>query len=136
MSIGEAGYSRGSRGASADDGAELLRLIGQAVFGALIEDWTIESVEMYRASEGMVAARQLPDDTIETGSATELRLMQWLGGEQHPLERLDASVRDFLALVVSGSSALEEETAFCRVVWVKRAEVAEPVFSLPAENVE
>ena len=136
MSIGEAGYSGGSRGARADDGAELLRLISQAVFGALIEDWTVESVEFYRAFEGIVAARQLPDDTIEPGSATELRLVQWLGGEQHPLERLDAGVRDFLALVVSGSSALEEETAFCRVVWVKRAEVAEPVFSLPAEHVE
>ena len=77
----------------------------------------------------------MPDDTIEPGSATELRLMQWLGGEQHPLERLDTSVRDFLSLVVSGSSALEEETAFCRVVWVRRAEVAEPVFSLPTGNI-
>ena len=81
MSIEEAGYAGESRGGPADAGDGLLRLISQAVLGAMIEDWTAESVARYRASEEKIAARELPDDTITSGSALERRLMHWLAGE-------------------------------------------------------
>ena len=136
MNIGETGFPEELRDTPAGAGAALLHLIGQAVLAAMIEDWTVESVEGYRASGGIVADRQLPDDTIEPGSATQRRLMQWLAGELYPVDYLAASVRDFLSLTVSGSGVLEEETALCRVVWVRRGEIAEPVFFLPAANVE
>ena len=134
MSIGEAGYPGELCGDQSDAGVGLMRLISQAVLGAMIEDWAVESMELYRASEEIVATRQLPDDTIEPGSEPERLLMEWLAGDQHLLDALAPSVRDFLSLVVSGSRVLEEETAFCRVVWVSRGGGAEPVFYLPAEN--
>ena len=130
MSSGDVGYPRESCGAPANPGAELLRLISQAVLGAMIEDWTVESLELYRAFEGPGAPRQLPDDTIGRESPLERELVQWLAGEQYPVDGLAASVRDFLSLVVSGSRVLEDKTAFCRVVWVSRGDVAEPVFVL------
>ena len=136
MSIGEAGYPGELRSDPSDAGEGLLRLIGQAVLGAMMEDWVAESLELYRASEGIVAVRQLPDDTIEPGSALERRLMQLLAGEQNPLDGLAAGVRDFLSLAVSGSRALEGETAFCKVVWVRSGKVAEPVFCLTGDQVE
>ena len=129
MSDGEAVYSDELRGAATDSGDGILRLIGRAVSGALVEDWTIESLELYRASEEIIAVRELPDDTIGMGSMLERQLMQWLAGEEYPVDGLAASVRDFLSLAVSGSRVLEDEAVFCRVVWVSRGEVAEPVFT-------
>ena len=134
MSDGEANYSYELRGALTDSGDGILRLIGRAVSGALIEDWTVESLELYRASEGAIAARELPDDTIGRGSLLELQLMQWLVGASYPVDGLAARVKDFLFLTVSGSRVLEDETAFCRVVWVSRGEVAEPVFARKSET--
>ena len=130
MSDGEAGYSCELRRSPADVAAEVMRLIGGAVLGAMVEDWTVESLELYRAFEGPGAPRQLPDDTIGRESPLERELVQWLAGEQYPVDGLAASVRDFLSLVVSGSRVLEDRTAFCRVVWVSRGDVAEPVFVL------
>lgn len=129
MSSGDVGYPRESCGAPANPGAELLRLISQAVLGAMVEDWTVESLELYRASEEIIAVRELPDDTIGRGSMLERQLMQWLAGEEYPVDGLAASVRDFLSLAVSGSRVLEDEAVFCRVVWVSRGGVAEPVFT-------
>ena len=129
MSDGEAGYSDELRGAAADSGDGILRLIGRAISGALVEDWTIESLELYRASEEIIAVRELPDDTIGRGSMLERQVMQWLAGEEYPVDGLAASVRDFLSLAVSGSRVLEDEAVFCRVVWASRGEVAEPVFT-------
>ena len=129
MSVGETGLFDELLDAPDDSGERLLRLIGQANFDALIEDWTMESLELYRASEGPVAARRLPDETIERGSPLESQLMQVLAGAGLPVDGLAASVRDFLSLAVSGSRVLEDETAFCRVVWVANGEVAEPVFA-------
>ena len=129
MSDGEAVYSDELRGAAADSGDGILRLIGRAVSGALVEDWTIESLELYRASEEIIAVRELPDDTIGRGSMLERQVMQWLAGEEYPVDGLAASVRDFLSLAVSGSRVLEDEAVFCRVVWASRGEVAEPVFT-------
>ena len=98
MSSGDVGYPRESRGAPANPGAELLRLISQAVLVAMVEDWTVDSLELYRAFEGPGAPRQLPDDTIGRESPLERELVQWLAGEQYPLDGLAASVRDFLSL--------------------------------------
>ncbi len=129
MSVGETGLFDELLDAPDDSGERLLRLISQANFDAMIEDWTMESLELYRASEGAVVTRRLPDDTIERGSPFESRLVQALAGAGRPLDGLAASVRGFLSLAVSGSRALEDETAFCRVVWVANGEVAEPVFA-------
>ena len=132
--MGETGYLDGLDGASDDSGDRLLRLISQGTFDAMIEDWTAESLERYRASEGPVAVRRLPDDTVGRGSPLEGQLMQVLAGEEYPVEGLAASVRDFLSLAVSGSKVLEDETAFCQVTWVASGEVAEPVFVFSDET--
>ena len=133
MSAGEVGCPAGLSGVAADDGVELLRLISQAVFGAMMEDWTAESLEQYWAAEGPVATRWLPDDTIASGTPLQRQLMRQLAGggslEMFPLTGLTK----FLSLAVSGSRVLEDETAFCRVAWVSSGEVAEPVFSLAHE---
>jgi hypothetical protein len=100
----------------------------------MIEDWTTESMELYRSSEGATSARELPDDTIERGSPLEGRMMHWLAGEEYLVDELPDSLRDFLSLAISGSRVMEDETASCRVVWVSNGEVAEPVFSLPARG--
>ena len=133
MSGGEADYSCELRVAPADPGDGILLLISRAVHEAMYEDWTVESLQLYEASVAAVAARELPDDTIERGSALESELMRGLAGEEYWLGLLSANVRDFLSLAVSGSRVLEDETAFCRVVWVTRGEVAEPVFVLADE---
>ena len=129
MSAGEIGLFDELLDAPDDSGERLLRLMGRANFDALIEDWTIESMELYRASEGSVLTRRLPDETIGRGTPSEIQLMQALAGAGRPLDGLPASVRGFLSLAVSGSRVLEDETAFCRVVWVADGEVAEPVFT-------
>ena len=74
--------------------------------------------------------RGLPDDSIPPGSALERQLVQQLAGDGHPLDELSYSFRNFLALVVSGTRVLEDETAFWRLAWVSRGEVADPVFVL------
>ena len=130
MSVGGTGLFDELLGAPDDSGERLLRLISQANFDAIMEDWTAESLGLYRASGEAVVTQRLPDDTIERGSALESRLLGALAGAgRFPLDRLPASVRGFLSLAVSGSRVLEEETAFCRVVWVANGEVAEPVFA-------
>ena len=128
MSVDEAGLFDDLLGAPDDSGERLLRLIGRANFDAIIEDWTAESRGQYRAVEGPVPIRQLPDDTIGRGSPFESQLMQALAGDRYPVDGLAGGVREFLSLVVSGSRVLEDETAFCRVVWVADGEIAEPVF--------
>lgn len=130
MSIGGTGYLDELSDASDDSADRLLRLIGKATFEAMIEDWTAESLELLRASEGLAVVRHLPDDTIRSGSPLESRLMQALAGEEYPLEGLPASVRDFLTLAVAGTKVLEDETAFCEVAWVASGELAEPVFAV------
>ena len=129
MSVGETDLFDELLDAPDDSGERVLRLISQANFDALIEDWTMESLDLYRASEGPVAVRRLPDKTIERGSPLESQLMQVLAGAGRPVDGLAASVRDFLSLVVSGTRVLEDETAFCRVVWVADGAAADPVFA-------
>ena len=113
---------------------EILRLMSLAVFGAIVEDWTVESVELYRASGEAATARRLPDNTIGSGSRLERQLMERLVGGKYPVDWLPTSVRDFLSLTVSGSRVLEGETAFCQVAWVSRGGLAEPVFTLLDET--
>ncbi len=74
--------------------------------------------------------RGLPDDSIPSRSALERQLAQQLAGDGHPLEELSYFFRDFLALVVSGTRVLEDQTAFRRLAWVARGEVADRVFVL------
>ena len=113
--------------------ADVLGLIGKAVFGAMLEDWTAKSLESYQEASQGVSVRELPDDSIAGGSALQLGLMQQLAGAEYSLEEISGGVMGFLALVVSGHRVLEEETVFSRVVWVSRREVAEPLFfSKPA----
>ena len=129
MGIEETEYLDELSGVADDSGDRLLRLFGRAAIEAMIEDWTMASLELYRASEAAVATRQLPDDTIGRGSPLEDELMQALAGAGCPVGGLAASVRDFLSLVVSGTRVLEDETAFCRVVWVADGAAADPVFA-------
>ena len=96
----------------------------------MIEDWTIESLEQYQVTEGAVAIRNLPDDTIGDESERKYQLMGQLAGGRDILFRMSDSVLDFLSLAVRGSKVLEDDTAFCRVAWVANGEVAEPVLSL------
>ena len=135
MSIDEAGYIGDYRNSLVpkDDGTDLFRRISLAVFEAMIEDWTAESLALYQATAAYVSVRQLPDDTIESGSSLQNQLeAQLVGGSARNLLQ-PPSVREFLTLVVSGSRVLEGETALCRVVWVSSGEVAEPLFSLLPE---
>ena len=120
----------GHPGAGGDPSSALLQLIGKAVLGAMLEDWTSESLALYREAGQGLPVRGLPNDSISAGSAMERQLMQQLAGGAYPLEELSDIVRDFLVLVVSGARVLEDETALCQVVWVSRGEVADPVFVL------
>ncbi|MDE2959449.1 MAG: hypothetical protein OXU28_05285 [Chloroflexota bacterium] len=130
MSIREAGHPGRLRDIPAGDGTDLFRQISQAVFGAIVEDWTAESLELYRTTQGTMPLHVLPDDTIEKGSRLENQMIDQLaGGHLRPAET-PAGVRDYLFLAVSGSKVLEDESALCRVVWVSSGEVAEPVFTL------
>ena len=136
MSTDEAGYIGDYRSSLVphDDGSDLFRRISLAVFEAIIEDWTAESLALYQATAAPVAIRQLPDDTIESGSALQYQLQGQLVGGNARNSLPPPSVREFLCLAVSGSRVLEDETALCRVVWVASGEVAEPVFSLLPET--
>ena len=120
----------GDPGLGGDPGSTLLQLIGKAVLNAMVEDWTAESLELYWKTGQELPVRELPDESISMGSVLQMQLMQQLAGEAYPLdERLDI-VRDFLALMVSGTRVLEDEAISCRVVWVSQGAVADPVFVL------
>ena len=108
----------------------LLQLFGEAVQRAMLEDWETESLELYRETELRASVRGLPDDLILAGSPVQLRLMGQLAGAGYTLEEVPGVVRDFLALMVSGTVVLEEEAVLSRVFWVSRGEVADPVFVL------
>ena len=112
------GSSADGRELGNDPVPALLRLIGKAVLDAMVEDWTAESLEWFRATGQGLPVRELPDDSISAGSVLQMQFMQQLAGEAHPLDDLCGVVRDFLALAVSGARVLEDETVSCRVVWV------------------
>ena len=136
MSTDEAGHIGDYRNSlvPSDDGSDLFRRVSQAIFEAIVEDWTAESLALYQATAAPVAIRQLPDDTIESGSSLQYQAkVQLVGGSAGNLHQ-PLSVQGFLSLAVSGSRVLEDETALCRVVWVSSGEVAEPVFSLLPET--
>ena len=120
----------GGSGPPGDPTPTLLELFGKAILGAMLEDWEAESLELYRESGMEVSVRELPDDSILARSPLQLRLMQQLAGAGHALDELSDVVRDFLGVVVSGTRVLEDEMALCRVVWVSRGELADPVFVL------
>lgn len=124
----------GVPGAGQDDLATVMRLIGRAVLGAMVEDWTLESLELHQRMSAAGSLPELPDDTILWGSAMERGLMQQLVGEGYPLGRLPSRIREFMALVVAGSRVAEDEIYGCRVVWVARGKLAEPVFVLNREE--
>ena len=113
-----------------------LQLIGKGVLGAMVEDWTAESLERYWTTGQGLPVRELPDDSISAGSVLQIRLMQQLAEVAHPLEDLSGVVRDFFALAVSGTRVLEDETISCRVVWASRGAVADPVFVLRGNSQE
>ena len=128
------GSSAGGRELGDDPVPALLRLIGRAVLDAMVEDWTAESLERFSTAGQGLLVRELPDDSISAGSVLQIRLMQQLAAVSHPLEDLSGVVRDFLALAVSGPRVLEDETISCRVVWVGRGAVADPVFVLRGDS--
>ncbi len=100
----------------------------------MVEDWTAESLERYCKTGKGLPVRELPDDSISAGSVLQIQFMRQLAGETHPLDDLSGVVRDFLALAVSGTSILEDETVSCRVVWMDRGAVADPVFVLRGDS--
>ena len=122
--------SEGVSGSPGDAASNVLRLIGQAVVGAMVEDWTAESLAQYEAARRGQPVLEIPNSSIRPGSALEQRLMQQLAGSAHSLGELPGNVRDFVASVVSGARVLEDEAAFSRVVWVASGKVADPVFIL------
>ena len=93
-----------------------------------MEDRIAESLALYAEVGPGTSVRELPDDSILVSSPLQHQLMLQLAGAGHSLEDLSDIVRDFLALVVSGTRVLEDETVLCRVVWVSRGAVADPVF--------
>ena len=123
----------GGPGPAGDSVSALLQLFGDAVQRAMLEDWEAESLELYREMELRAPVRGLPDDSILAGSPLQLRLMGQLAGAGYTLGELSDVVRDFLALMVSGTVVLEDETVLTRVFWVSRGEVADPVFVLGGE---
>ena len=120
----------GGSGFSENPFSNVLRLFSEAIQGALVEDWTAQSLQLYQGTGKGLLVRGLPDDSIPPHSALERQLAQQLAGEGHPLDELSYFFRNFLALVVSGTRVLEDETAFRRLAWVARGEVADPVFVL------
>ena len=128
------GSSAGGRELGDDPVPALLRLIGKAVLDAMVEDWTAESLERFSTTGQGLLVRELPDDSISAGSVLQMQFMRQLAGETHPLDDLSGVVRDFLALTVSGTRVLEDETISCRVVWVGRGAVADPVFVLRGDS--
>ena len=129
-----AGSSTGGREPGDDPVPALLQLIGKAVLGAMVEDWTTESLERYWTTGQGLSVRELPDDSISAGSVLQMQFMQQLAGETHPLDGLSAVVTDFLTLAVSGTRVLEDETVSCRVVWMDRGAVSDPVFVLRGDS--
>ena len=132
----EFGSSAGGREPGDDPTLGPLQLIGKGVLGAMVEDWTAESLERYWTTGQGLPVRELPDDSISAGSVLQIRLMQQLAEVVHPLEDLSDVVRDFFALAVSGTRVLEDETVSCRVVWASRGAVADPVFVLRGNSQE
>ena len=130
MSDREFGSSAGGREPGEDTVPGLRQLMGKAVLRAMVEDWTVESLERYLRTGQGLPVRELPDDWISEGSVLQIRLMGQLAGFGHPLEDLSRVVRDFFALAVSGTRVLEDETISYRVVWASRGAVADPVFVL------
>ena len=130
MSDREFGASAGGREPGEDTVPGLRQLMGRAVLRAMVEDWTVESLERYLRTGQGLPVRELPDDSISEGSVLQIRLMQQLAEFADPLEDLSGVVRDFFALAVSGTRVLEDETISCRVVWASRGAVADPVFVL------
>ena len=128
MSNREFEFPRGGLGGDLIPG--ILQLVGKGVLGAMVEDWTAESLERYWTTGQGLPVRELPDNSISAGSVLQIRLMQQLAEVAHPLEDLSGVVRDFLALAVSGTRVIEDETVSCRVVWALRGAVADPVFVL------
>ena len=128
--------SAGGREPGDDPTLGPLQLIGKGVLGAMVEDWTAESLERYWTTGQGLPVRELPDDSISAGSVLQIRLMQQLAEVAHPLEDLSGVVRDFFALAVSGTRVLEDETISCRVVWASRGAVADPVFVLRGNSQE
>ena len=112
----------------------LIELFSKVIAGAMLEDQDAESVELYRAAGFGTFVRELPDDSILARSPLQLRLMQQLAGSGGSLDALPDVVRDFLAVAVSGFRVKEDEAALCRVVWVSRGEVADPVFVLAEDT--
>ena len=135
MSSGESEFRSGDPGggppsSGESSGADLLALLARAVVTAMVEDWSDESLSPYGGMSVYAGDLSLPDSRIAAGSTLEFGLMQQLAGPGHPVEELSGSVRDFLALVVSGPRVLEDDVGICEVFWVSRGEVAEPVFTL------
>ena len=130
MSDRECGSSVGGREPGEDTVPGLRQLMGKAVLRAMVEDWTVESLERYLRTGQGLPVRELPDDSISEGSVLQIRLMRQLAGFPYPLEDLSRVVRDFFALAVSGTRVLEDETISYRVVWASRGAVADPVFVL------
>ena len=136
MSNREFESSAGGREPGDDPMPGLLQLIGKGVLGAMVEDWTAESLKRYRRTGQGLPVRELPDDSISAGSVLQIRLMQQLAEVAHPLDDLSGVVRDFFALAVSGTRVLEDETISCGVVWASRGAVADPVFVLRGSSQE
>ena len=119
-----------SMGGGDDSGSGLLDLIGKAVLGAMLEDWTAQSLALYSNTGSGLPSRQLPDEGISAVSSLERQLMQQLAGAAYPLDELSNIVSEFLARMVSGTKVLEDEIASCGVVWISRGELADPMFVL------
>ena len=93
-----------------------------------MEDWTTDSLDLYWRTGLGTSLRELPDDSILIRSPRHRQLMQELVGSSCNPSELSGSVWDYFSSVVSGTRVLEDEIASCRVVWVSRGEVADPVF--------
>ena len=119
--------SEGVSGSPDDAVSSLLMLISKAVVGAMVEDWTAESLAQYHAARRGMPVLELPNYSILPDSPLEKRLMQQLIGPAHSLNELPGSVRDFVASMVSGTRVSEDAAVYGRVVWVSRGEVADPV---------
>ena len=131
MSSREFGFpGGGGRGSRGDRLSALLELVGREIETAMLEDRRAELLELALLSGSGVPVRELPDGSILAGSPLQRRLMQQLAGTELSLDELPDVVRDFFAVVVSGARVGEDETVLCRVVWVSRGEVADPVFVL------
>ncbi len=96
----------------------------------MLEDWTAESLALFRQTGRGLPVRELPDEGLSAVADMERRVMQQLAGASYPLDELSNIVSEFLARMVSGTKVLEDETVSCRVVWISRGEMADPMFVL------